>query len=55
MKKIVITGSEGLLGSEISKFLEKTHKCLEKMILSSQRTNTRQKGGSWLENLMIPI
>ncbi len=26
MKKIVITGSEGLLGSEISKFLEKTHK-----------------------------
>ena len=26
MKKIVVTGSEGLLGSEISKFLEKSHK-----------------------------
>ena len=26
MKKIVVTGSEGLLGSEISKFLEKSYK-----------------------------
>ena len=29
MKKIVITGSEGLLGKEISKYLEKDTKVLK--------------------------